>query len=126
MDVRRVRSVLAFWVRTSYVSRFGGSQNTIAVMCGGKQRGGAAMLGKYPRAKKCRSMLVFPEMIASWQGEDVQSIQIALGCLGVGWISDPPRLVWAGSTHLVKQLTRAVVSAQCGERSEPLRGELGL
>lgn len=61
--MRRLKFVLAFLVRISYASTFGGSQNAMAVMWGDKHHVGAArgsMLGEYPRTNKCCSMLFFP------------------------------------------------------------------
>src|SRR5258705_6780420 len=75
MGVQRLRLVLGCWARISYASRFGGSQEGIAVMWGGKHEVGAArgrILGEYPRASKCWSMSDLPAMMAWWQGEDVQ------------------------------------------------------
>ena len=51
-----------FGARTAYASRFGGSQNAMAVMWGDKHRVGAARgnrLGECPRANKCWSMVFF-------------------------------------------------------------------
>ncbi len=108
MGVRRLRLVLACWARISYASRFGGSHEAIAVMWGGKHRVGAArgrILGEYPRANKCRSMLAFPAIMASWQGEDVQRTEcvgLSGRLLGVGSIihhnsSGPAARTWSNN-----------------------------